>query len=42
MQRKKYSASFKAKIALEAVKGLKTINEIAGESGVHPAQSRLS
>lgn len=38
MQRKKYSASFKAKIALEAVKGLNTINEIAGESGVHPTQ----
>ena len=32
MQRQKYSASFKAKIALEAIKGLKTINEIAGES----------
>ena len=38
MQRKKYSAEFKAKIALEAVKGLKTINEIAGETGVHPTQ----
>ena len=41
MQRKKHSAEFKAKIALEAVKGLKTINEIAGESEVHPTQVTL-
>jgi hypothetical protein len=27
--RKKFSSSFKSKVALEAVKGLKTINEIA-------------
>jgi transposase-like protein len=38
MQRKHYSAEFKAKIALEAIKGLKTINEIASEVGVHPTQ----
>jgi transposase-like protein len=38
MQRKYYSAEFKAKIALEAIKGLKTINEIASEVGVHPTQ----
>lgn len=38
MQRKKYSAQFKAKVAIEAVKGNKTINEIAGEFGVHPTQ----
>jgi transposase-like protein len=38
MQRKKHSAEFKAKIALEAAKGLKTINEIAGEAEVHPTQ----
>ncbi|ACB54538.1 putative transposase [Crocosphaera subtropica ATCC 51142] len=38
MQRKRYSAEFKAKIALEAIKGLKTVNEIAGEFGVHPTQ----
>lgn len=41
MQRKKHSAEFKAKIALEAAKGLKTINEIASESEVHPAQVTL-
>jgi transposase-like protein len=38
MQRKKHSAEFKAKIALEAAKGLKTINEIASEAEVHPTQ----
>jgi transposase-like protein len=38
MQRKKHSAEFKAKIALEAVKGLRTINEIAGEAEVYPTQ----
>jgi putative transposase len=41
MQRKKHSAEFKAKIALEAAKGLKTINEIASESEVHPSQVTL-
>ena len=38
MQRKKYSAQLKAKVALEAVKGNKTINEISGEFGGHPTQ----
>jgi putative transposase len=38
MQRKQYSSEFKAKVALEAIKGLKTINEIASETGVHPTQ----
>jgi transposase-like protein len=41
MQRKKHSAEFKAKIALEAIKGLKTINEIASEAEVHPTQVNL-
>ena len=31
----------KAKIALEAVKGTKTVNEIAQEFGVHPTQVGL-
>jgi putative transposase len=38
MQRKRYSAELKAQIALEAVKGLKPINEIAGAHEVHPTQ----
>jgi transposase-like protein len=36
--KKKFSSSFKSKVALEAVKGLKTINEIASEYGLQPSQ----
>lgn len=38
MQRQQYSADFKAKVALDALRGLKTINELASEYGVHPTQ----
>lgn len=38
MQRKYYSAEFKTKVAVEAIKGLKTVNEIASDLGVHPTQ----
>jgi len=34
-QRKRYSAELKAKVALEAIKGHKTANEIVAEYGVH-------
>ena len=37
-KRKKYSQQFKFKVALEAVKELKTINEIASAYDVHPTQ----
>jgi transposase-like protein len=37
-QRKQYSAEFKARVALEALKGLKTANELASTYGVHPTQ----
>jgi transposase-like protein len=37
-QRKRYSAELKAKVALEAIKGNKTANEIAAEYGVHSTQ----
>ncbi|GHO79646.1 hypothetical protein KSD_74170 [Ktedonobacter sp. SOSP1-85] len=37
-QRKRYSADFKAKVALEAIRGQKTTNEIASEYRVHPTQ----
>ena len=37
-QRKRYSAELKTKVALEAIKGHKTANEIAAEYGVHPSQ----
>jgi transposase-like protein len=37
-QRKRYSAELKAKVALEAIRGHKTANEIASTYGVHPTQ----
>lgn len=36
--RKRYPAEFKARVALEAIKGHKTANEIASEYGVHATQ----
>jgi len=39
-RRKKYSAEFKAKIALEAIREEKTINEIASHYGIHPQMVR--
>ena len=38
VKRKRYSAQFKFKIALEAVKNNQTINQLAGEHGLHPTQ----
>jgi transposase len=35
---KKYSSDCKAKVALEAIRGQKTINEISSEYGVHSTQ----
>ena len=37
-KRRSFSAQFKFKVALEAVKGVKTVSELAGEHGVHPHQ----
>ena len=34
--RKTFSGDFKAKVALEAIKGYKSINELAREYQVHP------
>ena len=35
-KRKSHSAAFKAQVALAALKGDKTINEVASHHGVHP------
>ena len=35
-QRRRYSATFKAKVALEALKGQRTVNEISAHYGIHP------
>jgi transposase-like protein len=37
-KRRKFSGSFKAKVALAAVNGDRTLAELASESGVHPNQ----
>jgi putative transposase len=37
-KRTRYSPQFKFQLALEAAKGLKMINELASEHGVHPTQ----
>ena|SRR5579862_2412640 len=36
--RRRHSSQFKAQVALEALKGQKTLNELASEFGVHPVQ----
>ncbi|MBA2882702.1 transposase [Desulfosalsimonas propionicica] len=38
MKRKKFSKEFKAKVAVEALKGQRTVNELAQEFGVHVSQ----
>ena len=35
MKRRRFSKEFKAKVALEAIKGQRTANELAQEFGVH-------
>jgi transposase-like protein len=37
-KRRRHESEFKARVALEALKGIKTIQEIAKEYEVHPAQ----
>ncbi len=38
MTRKTFTSEFKSKVAIEALKGHKTINELASEFDVHPTQ----
>ena len=35
-KRKQHTAAFKAQVALAALKGDKTVNEVAAQHGVHP------
>ena len=37
-KRRRHQAEFKARVALEALKGLKTVQQIAKEFDVHPVQ----
>ena len=37
-QRRNFSAEFKARVALEAIKGHRTVQEIGAHYGVHPNQ----
>jgi transposase-like protein len=37
-QRKRYGGQFKARVAMEAIAGHKTVNQISAEHGVHPTQ----
>ena len=37
-QRRKHNGQFKARVAIEAIAGHKTVNQIAAEYGIHPSQ----
>lgn len=37
-KRRTHDAAFKAKVALEAVKGEKTLSQLGGQFGIHPNQ----
>ncbi len=40
-KRRTFTCTFKAKVALEAVKGLRTISEVAQRQKIHPSQVNL-
>jgi transposase-like protein len=36
--RRKFSSALKARVAIEAIKGVRSVSELAGEHQVHPSQ----
>lgn len=36
--RKQYTAKFKARVAIEAIRGEKTLNQLGSQFGLHPVQ----
>lgn len=38
MTRKQHSGQFKAKVVVEAIRGVRAVNELAARFGVHPVQ----
>lgn len=38
MAKKSFTSAFKSKVAIEALKGHKTVNELASEFDIHPTQ----
>ena len=38
MTRKQHSAQFKAKVVIEAIRGVRPVNELVARFGVHPVQ----
>ena len=40
MQKRKFSSSFKARVALELIKGEQTISAICSKHSIHPTQAR--
>mgnify|MGYP003385229864 FL=1 len=41
VKRKDFTGELKARVAPEAIRGIKTVNEIGQEFGVHPTQVGL-
>jgi transposase-like protein len=37
-ERRRFSSAIKARVAIEAIKGHRSVSELAGEHGVHPGQ----
>jgi transposase len=37
-RRKRYESAFRARVALQALRGVKTIQQIASEDGAHPVR----